>query len=63
MKIELTENQLYALSVLLFSYESKRQVVKDGKDTYVEIGTGRFLPTTDRALRRLNKKINEDLYK
>lgn len=63
MKIELTENQLHALSVLLFSYESKRQVVKVGKDTYVEIGTLCFLPTTDRALRRLNKKINEDLYK
>ena len=63
MKIELTENQLLALSVLLFSYESKRQVVKVGKDTYVEIGTFCFLPTTDRALRRLNKKINEDLYK
>ena len=63
MKIELTENQLLALSVLLFSYESKRQVVKVGKDTYVEIGTSCFLPTTDRALRRLNKKINEDLYK
>lgn len=63
MKIELTENQLYALSVLLFSYESKRQVVKVGKDTYVEIGAGCFLPATDRALRRLNKKINENLYK
>lgn len=63
MKIELTENQLHALSVLLFSYENKRQVIKDGKETYVEIGTGCFLPTTDRALRRLNKKINEYLYK
>lgn len=62
MKIEITENQLHALSVLLFAYESKRQVVNVEKDKYVEIGTICFLPATDRALRRLNKKINEDLY-
>lgn len=62
MKIEITEKQLHALSVLLFSYESKRQVVNVGKDKYVEMGTVSFLPETDKALRRLNKKINEDLY-
>lgn len=62
MKIEITEKQLHALSVLLFAYESKRQVVNVEKDKYVEIGTICFLPETDKALRRLNKKINEDLY-
>lgn len=63
MKIELTEKELHALEVLLFSYESNRQAVKDEKGKYVKMGTGLFLPATDRALRRLNKKVNEDLYK
>lgn len=63
MKIELTDKEFHALEVLLFSYESKRQAVKDEKGKYVKMGTGCFLPETDRALRRLNKKINEDLYK
>lgn len=62
MKIEITEKQLHALSVLLFAYESKRQVVNVEKDKYVEIDNICFLPATDRALRKLNKKINEDLY-
>lgn len=62
MKIELTEKEFHALEVLLFSYESKRQAVKDEKGKYVKVGTVCFLPETDRVLRRLNKKINEDLY-
>ena len=62
MKIELTEKEFHALEVLLFSYESKRQTVKDEKGKYVKMGTVCFLPGTDRVLRRLNKKINEDLY-
>lgn len=63
MKIELTEKELYALQVLLFSYEDNRKVVKEGKDKYVKMNTKLFLPATDRALRRLNKKVNEELYK
>lgn len=63
MQLQLTEKEFHALEVLLFSYENNRQTAKDEKGTFVKMGEGNFLPETDRALRRLNKKINEDLYK
>lgn len=63
MKLELTEKEFHALEILLFSYEEKRQPIKYEKGTFVKMGGGIFLPETDRALRRLNKKVNEELYK
>lgn len=63
MKLELTEKEFHALEILLFSYEGRRQPIKYEKGAFVKMGGGIFLPETDRALRRLNKKINEELYK
>lgn len=63
MKLELTEKEYHALEILLFSYEERRQPIKYEKGTFVKMGGGTFLQETDRALRRLNKKVNGELYK
>jgi hypothetical protein len=55
--LEMTEKEYDALSVLLFAYKRNRHSGKLGLNTYVSSSTC-LLHETDRALLRINKKIN-----
>lgn len=55
--LELTEKEYYALSVLLFAYKKNRHGGKLGLNTYISSSTC-LQHETDRALLRINKKIN-----
>jgi len=57
IKIELTDKEFNAISVLLAAYKMHRYRKAVGGDILVESNV-RLMQSTDRALLRLNKKIN-----
>jgi len=57
IKIELTDKEFNAISILLAAYKEHRYRKAAGKYVVVESSV-RFTEETDRALLRLNKKIN-----